>query len=187
MSKNKLIASVGVLIVAGIASSYASPYLTMHQMRTAMLDQDADAFSSHVDFPAVRESVRAQFMMMIQNKLANSPEMKDSAFSAVGMMLGMGIVNQMIDTMVTPAGVMTMMAQAGPKTAAPATTPAALESDNAKPAQKVDYSISYKDWSTVSASAKKGAADPVVFVFKRDGLWSWKLSGVNLPADLLKG
>lgn len=201
MKKKTRIAIAGIAIAAGIASSYASPYITMYQMRSAMADKDADSFSSHVDFPSLRESLRGQFLTMVQSKLANSPDMKGNSFAGLGMMVAMGFANQLIDTMVTPAGVMTMMAQGTAKPAHPADVPAAPASsaapteatpagsdvgatpDQANSTPKVDYSVRYKNWSTVTATARKGTDDQVTLVFKRDGLWSWKLSGIDLPID----
>ncbi|WP_235215155.1 MULTISPECIES: DUF2939 domain-containing protein [Burkholderia] len=89
----------------------------MYQMRSAMVDKDADSFASHIDFPSLRENLRAQLMTMMHAKLANSPDVSRNPFAGLGMMMAMGFVNQFIDTMVTPAGVMTMMAQGTAKPA----------------------------------------------------------------------
>ncbi|WP_423371291.1 DUF2939 domain-containing protein [Burkholderia sp. LMG 32019] len=197
MKRKTLMAVAGIAITAGVATSYASPYITMHQMRSAIADKDADSFSSHVDFPSLRESLRAQLMAMMQAKMANSPEMKGNSFADLGMMMAMGFVNQAIDTMVTPAGVMTMMAQGAAKPAhasVPASAPEPSETAHAgsnggatpqtsSSTPKADYSVGYKNWSTVTATARQGTDDEVTFIFKRDGLWSWKLSAVNVPID----
>ncbi|MBY4727389.1 MULTISPECIES: DUF2939 domain-containing protein [Burkholderia] len=197
MKNKKLLAIAGIAIAAGVASSYASPYITLYQMRSALADNDADSFSSYVDFPSVRESLRAQLITMMQAKMANSPEMNGNPFADLGMVMAMGFVNQAIDTMVTPAGVMTMMAQGAAKPArssVQASSPepsetaqsgsdggTAPQTTSSKP--KADYSAGYKNWSTVTATARKGTDDEVTFILKRDGLWSWKLSAVNLPID----
>ncbi|MBN3794269.1 DUF2939 domain-containing protein [Burkholderia sp. Ac-20392] len=197
MKRKTVMAIAGIAIAVGVASSYASPYITLYQMRSALADNDADSFSSHVDFPSMRESLRAQVMTMMHAKMANSPEMNGNSFADLGMVMAMGFVNQAIDTMVTPAGVMTMMAQGATKPAhasVPASPPgpsetAHAESDGGTAPQttsskpKADYSVGYKNWSTVTATARKGTDDDVTFIFKRDGLWSWKLSAVNLPID----
>jgi hypothetical protein len=52
-------------------------------------------------------------------------------------------------------------------------------------AEPKTYSVQYKDWSTVIATTNEGSAESIAFVFKRDGLWSWKLAGINLPLDSL--
>ncbi|WP_176051581.1 DUF2939 domain-containing protein [Burkholderia sp. BCC1644] len=196
MKKKTRIAIAGIAIAAGVASSYASPYITMYQLRSAIADKDPDSFSSHVDFPSLRESLRAQLMTVMQAKIANSPDLNGNSFAGLGMMMAMGIANQVIDTMVTPAGVMTMMAQGAAKpvrSSVPASSSEPSERAHAGSAAaapqtsastpKADYSVGYKSWSTVTATARKGTDDEVTFVFKRDGLWSWKLSGINLPTD----
>jgi hypothetical protein len=110
MKRSTLAIVIGVVVVAMAVTSYASPYLTLREMRTAIAEKDANAFSSHVDFPALRESVRAQVMIAMQAKLG-TPEMKGNALAGLGMLLGMALINQVIDTIVTPAGVMTLMAE----------------------------------------------------------------------------
>ncbi|WP_269113228.1 DUF2939 domain-containing protein [Burkholderia cepacia] len=51
----------------------------------------------------MRESLRAQFMTMMQANMAHSPAMNDIAFAGPGMMMAVGFANQVIDTVVTPA------------------------------------------------------------------------------------
>ena len=72
MKNKKLLAIAGIAIASGVASSYAA-YITLYQMRSALADNDADSFSSYVDFPSMRESLRAQLITMMQAKMANSP------------------------------------------------------------------------------------------------------------------
>lgn len=93
MNKRTLSAIAVAVVIVGIASSYASPYLTMHQMHSAMMEKDADAFSSNVDFPSVRESLQAQFMTVVQAQISNSPELKDNPFAGLGMMMVLRSVN----------------------------------------------------------------------------------------------
>lgn len=98
MNKRTLSAIAAAIVIGGFASSYASPYLTMHQMHSAMMEKDADAFSSNADFPSVRESLQAQFMTVVRAQISNSPELKDNPFAGLGMMLATSMVNQMINT-----------------------------------------------------------------------------------------
>jgi Protein of unknown function (DUF2939) len=187
MKQKTLVKIVGVVVLGGAVASYVSPYLTLHAMRSAIVDQDADAFASDVDFPAVRESLRAQILIMMQNKLSNDADLKDNPFAGVGMMLGMGVANQVIDTMVTPAGVMQMMANAGPKRVekgAEVPVPDASSAARSSSAS-ADYSVRYRNWSTVAVEGRRQGAEPAVFTFKRSGLWSWKLTAVTFPPELL--
>ncbi|CAB3779102.1 DUF2939 domain-containing protein [Pararobbsia alpina] len=204
-----------VVVVAG-ATSYASPYWTLREMRGAIADKDADAFSSHVDFAALRESIRGQVMIAMHARL-DTPEIKGNPLAGLGMLLGMALMNQVIDTIVSPAGVMTLMAEgtskpldllpgrtsssghgstgAGPAVPASSMAPSLAPVPSSAASAGVDggsgvqtgttprndYTVHYKNWSTFTATARQDGQAPVTFIFKRQGLWSWKLAGVTLP------
>ena len=60
MTKTRVVASVtavGVLLAG--AALYAQPYLVVHQMYSAVESRDSAAIVSFVDFPALRESIKA--------------------------------------------------------------------------------------------------------------------------------
>nr|CUV58303.1 conserved exported protein of unknown function [Ralstonia solanacearum] len=178
---NKAIAAV-LVAAAATVSSYASPYWTIYQMSSAMQARDADKFSRYVDYPALRESLKAQFMALMQSKM-QTPEMKDNPFAGLGQMLGLAMVNTVVDTMVSPSGVMSMMAGQKPP-AAPTTSTSATPPADEKPAAPKDslkYDVSYRTWDLVEASALKDNGDKITIVLRRDGLWSWKWISITLP------
>lgn len=179
MNKKIVVAAIAVAVVAGAV--YASPYWAVHQMRQAIIEKDAPKFSEHVDFPALRENLKAQFMANVAEKM-NSEEVKDNPFSAFGQMMAVGFVNQMVETMITPSGVMVMLESAKAKAPLdagkqPAPAGASTTGNDRKP---VEYTLSYQGWSTVKAHAKDADASTGTFIFKRDGLLGWKLSGIEL-------
>ena len=194
MKNKKLLAIAGIAIASGVASSYASPYITLYQMRSALADNDADSFSSYVDFPSMRKPACATHNHDAGEN-GEFPEMNGNPFADLGMVMAMGFVNQAIDTMVTPAGVMTMMAggsqactlqRAGlSRTIGNGPTGVRRRHRAANIEQQAESRLfgRLQNWSTVTATARKGTDDEVTFILKRDGLWSWKLSAVNLPID----
>ncbi|WP_407059345.1 hypothetical protein ACKZDW_04500 (plasmid) [Ralstonia syzygii subsp. celebesensis] len=114
------------------------------------------------------------------------------------MAIGAGVINQMVDALVSPESVMGMMArgrtsasgvllgQLPPQSSgADSGTPqSAVSRDNHEDdGQRPDYSIRYKNWSTVTATAKQGDMEQGKFIFKRDGLLSWKLVGLDMHLD----
>jgi hypothetical protein len=171
---------IGALLVAG--ATYVSPHVTLYQMKSAIDDKDADAFSENVDFPALRESVKGQMMASMQKRMA-SEEMKDNPFAAMGAALGTAMVGAMVDNLVAPAGVIAMM-QNG--TVKPVDSTAMPVSSTAPSEEAPDYSLVYRNWKIVDVQRKGGDAQEPKFVFKRHGLWSWKLSGIDLPLDAIK-
>jgi hypothetical protein len=181
MNKKLMLGVVVAAVVAG--SSYASPYWTVYKMRTAIIDNDAASFSERVDFPALRENLKAQFMVKMADKM-NSPELKNNPFAALGSALAVGLANQIVETMVTPTGLMFMIDSAKSKPLSAVEKPVALAPESATEQQKpAEYALSYESWSTVKAQAKSKTVDPsaVAFILKRDGLWGWKLAGIELP------
>ena len=166
-----LLAAVIVSVV--VAVLYFGPHWTIYRMKSAIDAKDATAFSSYVDFPALKESVKAQLMLKM-NDMMKSDGMKDIPFAGLGQMIGMGVINQMVESLVSPAGVMLMMEQGK---AAPLKSSAPQPEAEAKP--KPDFAIDYINFSTAEVRSKDGSS--VRFVLHRDGLFTWKLSEMQIP------
>ncbi|WP_420993789.1 DUF2939 domain-containing protein [Cupriavidus sp. 30B13] len=200
VSKAALAAALAVA-----ATSYASPYWTLYQMRAALEARDADRFSRYVDYPALRESLKGQLTAALERKLG-APLLRDTPLAGIGQAIGQAVINTMIDTMVSPAGVMALMAGEKPTAApAPSTPPAppasapAPQQDKggarpqAQPEQApgqekkeaareaLRYALSYRGLNRVEASATTNNGERIVIGLARDGLWSWKWSSVALP------
>lgn len=198
MNSKAVITAVGVLVVAGALASYASPYWTLHQMRSAIDTKDVSAFSSYVNFPAVQDSIKSQLTASMRKKLGGEGEGQDNLFANLGMAIGAGVINRMVDALVSPESVMSMMArgktsasgallgQLPPQSSgADSGTPqsAASHDNDAGGSQRPDYSVRYKNWSTVTATAKQGGTEQGKFIFQRDGWLSWKLVGLDMHLD----
>jgi hypothetical protein len=180
----RIIAISGLIVGLALVGSYFSPHLTVYQMKSAIKNHDADAFSEHVDFPALRENFKGQ-MMAFMNKELSTPEMKQNPFAGFGQAMAVALIGPMIDAMITPAGVIVMMENGNTK---PIQAKSNDPTPNDSTGQSVPpkYSISYQGWSRVVARPKDQEQDVGSFIFKRQGLWSWKLSAVNLPESALR-
>lgn len=110
MAKAKgLVASIATVIVVGAVAAYwyFSPYLDLRQMTKAVEEKDADAFNDHVDYGKLRESMKGQ--LSAKMAAAMPKENSDNPFAGLGAMIGLGLVNQMVDAMVRPEFVMRAM------------------------------------------------------------------------------
>lgn len=172
-----LVAVAAAAVLLGL-SSYASPYWTLHQMKTAIAEKDADGLSEHIDFPALRDSFKGQMMTMMKERMASS-EMENNPFAAMGQMMGAALIDRMIDVAVSPAGVMAMMEAGKVK---PGARPAP-EANRDAAKESLDYSVDYRGWSKVAISTSQ--QDAGKFILKRTGLWSWQLSALELPESVL--
>ena len=104
--KNRSFLFVVAVVIAFFGSYwYYSPYLALNKIRDAAQRKDADAFNEWVDYPKVRESLKGQIAAVMAKKAASS----NDEYSLFGTMLGMALVNLMVDALVRPESVMQAM------------------------------------------------------------------------------
>jgi hypothetical protein len=63
---------LALFVVLGIAFCvwmYFTPHLTVRSMRLAAARGDAEALAAHVDFPALRESVKSQLADVMDERI----------------------------------------------------------------------------------------------------------------------
>lgn len=165
------LASGAAVAIAGWV--YASPYLALRSIAKAVENKDTATVSEHVDFPALREDLKGKLLLRMQGEL-NKPEMAGNPFAGLGQMLAMGMVNQMVETFISPSGVMLMLENGRP-TIKP-TVGGSPQSDGS--VKRLDFKLRYNGWSKVyvQPAGKDGG-----FIFRRDGLLGWKLVAVDIP------
>jgi hypothetical protein len=104
---------------------------------------------------------------------------RSNPFAAFGKAMALAVLDPVVDAAVSPAGVAAML-DAGdirvrptPETSPPAS--------GGRPREKLNYDLSYRNWNQVVVERADGGG--VRFVLDRDGLWAWKLAGVELRED----
>ena len=160
--------AAGALLVVA-ATSFASPWWTLHSLRSAVDRRDTDAVAAQVDFPALRDSVKSQLLGSIARDAGDNP------FAAIGQAFARAVADPLVDAIVSPAGVAAMVEHGKVSIGKPTRdggTPAAEP-----PRNKPHYALHYRGWSHFAVTAEDGGS----FVFRRDGLWRWKLAGIELP------
>ena len=163
------------LVIALVGGWYVvSPMLALKNMQTAMEARDADALSAQIDFPALREDLKAEMVTAMMAEAQKKGE-QDSA----GTMLGMAFADKMIDGMVSPAGVKMLMANADSAPAPGNITMGATPNISDFNSDKFDIQRNGFSEFTLrnKEDPKKGG-----IIFRRDGL-GWKLVGIDLPAE----
>jgi hypothetical protein len=179
MKKKTAAIAAGSAIAAFALATWASPHLALVQMRAAVEARDAQALSRYVDFPKLRASVKVQAMRRLGADSALA-QPRSNPFAAFGRTMALAVIDPIVDAAVSPAGVVAML-EAGdirvqPK---PADTPP-LPAGEA-PREKLNYDLSYRSWNQVVIERADGGG--VSFVLDRDGLWSWKLAGIELREE----
>lgn len=171
---NKIKLSIIIILVAFGTWLYFTPYLAVNGMKAGAEAKDAAKLSSYVNFPALKESLKASFHAKLASGAAKKPE--GNPFGAVGAALAVAFVNPMIDALVTPESLAMIMKGDKPQPIQNAA--------QSKPSESgTETSMSYESFDRFVVSVKKKGetGEPLGLVFNRDGLFSWKLSALRLP------
>ena len=178
LKKITIAAAVAVIVIA--ATAYASPYYALHQIKTALAERNAEALAEHVDFPALRTSVKAQ----LETSMARSIEAtagSGNPLAALGQSIASAMLGKMVDTMVSPAGVVALVNKSA--VSPQAETSADAPADGAR--KKADYSAGYAGLNTFVVRAKDGNAQDGALVLQRHGVWGWKLSSIEIASAMV--
>jgi hypothetical protein len=176
MNRTRALTAVAVgALLAVAATSVASPWWTLHRLRAAVERHDGGAVAEQVDFPALRASVKAQ--MLASMKADSDKPGGANPFAGFGTKLAQALVDPLVDAVVSPAAVAAMVEHgrisiARPGHAAPA--------PDAEPVHgKSRFALRYRGWDRFAITGEDGGS----FVFRRDGLWTWKLAAIEMAAD----
>jgi hypothetical protein len=181
-----ILAILGLLSIA--AYWYWSPLLALKSMQSAAQAGDADAFNTYVDYPRLRESLKGQFSAIMVEKMGESNEPK-KPFAAIASMLGLAMVDKVVDAMVRPETVMRGMksGQFGPKTSAPrlpSPEGASTQDTGAIDAeQKTKWMYVRKGTDILIAypEGPEATKEKVGVVFERSGFAHWRVTQFRLP------
>lgn len=178
MKKWIALIAVLVLLVAGYVA--AGPYLAINGIRQALAEQDTGKLERYVDFPALRVSLKAQMEDKLARRVGSG--VQSNLFGAFALSLAGDVLGRGVDTMVTPLGIGALLQGRGMWKKSIGETVDGDTYGKPVPADPLKQAVRrYESPSRFTATIKNEDGDPVVFVFKRNGL-RWKLSDIRLPA-----
>lgn len=171
VTRNKW-AAIAIVVLAAFAAGwyFYSPVYTLQQMSAAAKSNDSDAVSAYIDFPALREDMKAELMA----QLIADAEKDTSGYSGLGLAMGSAMIGPMIDGMISPAGLRGAFISNERRSKDVKQEPQMGVFELQE--QPVIERRSFSEFKVKSKDAEQGA-----MMFKRHGL-SWKLSGVDLPS-----
>ena len=173
----KIAAALLVALLLGSAAYVAAgPYFAVRAIRSAVRDNDAETLAGHVDFPALRGSLKAQ----LQDRLVRGAgeDVQANAFGAFGLSIAGRVIDGAVETMVTPRGIGALM-QGRILASRVDGSFVPVDSDSAR-APMPDAVYRYESPSRFTATVRTQSGAPVVMVLTRHGL-HWRLSDLRLP------
>lgn len=101
MPRRPFLATFALLLPLLLAWQYFSPHLTVRAMHKAAVAGDADAFSRHVDYPAVRASLKDHFAAEVAERTQG---LRLGGLERLAGRLAMAVSGPAMDAMVSPQG-----------------------------------------------------------------------------------
>ncbi|MDN7428720.1 hypothetical protein CFB89_07785 [Burkholderia sp. AU16741] len=228
--KPLLIVALVVALIAALGYAYASPYVALGRLKSAIDARDAQAISEYVDFPSLRISLKQQVTEELMRRI--DAVKKNNPFAVIGALIGSALIGPLVDAYATPEGVAALMSGLPPRgnpgerppewssqppagnasgnapaappanpppasTAVPGGNAAASAASSPAPAPATPASPSETPQASRQQQTSAGyrnidefvvtyqrSADGTRYaaIFHRFGLFSWKLSGIDLHA-----
>lgn len=177
-----LIKGVVILgVVAFLVGYFATPILTVNAIVAAAKAGDEAALEQNVDFPAFRDSLKDELTARLMAEAQADPDIRNSALGGLGMMLGPMLVSGAVDALVTAPTIAAMVRTADtpdPEDVADARAPEPESEDKA-----IRQSYGYRDLNTfvLTLTDPDQPEEPLKLLLMRQGLFGWKLAGIDLP------
>ncbi|WP_042268690.1 DUF2939 domain-containing protein [Paraburkholderia heleia] len=192
------------MVVAALGYAYASPYIAVKHMKAAADARDAVALDEYVDYPALRVSLKQQVGEMLQRRVEG--QHSSNPLLILGAVIGAALISPLVDAYATPEGVAALLdgmpptgkpgdrphapppAESGTQSAepaqptpAPAAPPAPAASGNPAPGARPVTTAGYRGLNEFALTWDRGSTgEHYAAILQRHGLFSWKLSAVEL-------
>lgn len=174
--------AVVVLAIGVIGYAYASPWLTVSKVRKAAAAGDVETVNDHVDFPALRDSLKSWVNAQMGREFMKS-DMRNNPFAALGLALASKLSDTIVDAMVTPEGVRAMLVgQHAPPPISGGAGQQPAASTRPATSEDVETTMRYEslDRFVVTFRHKTSGIEPLALVWRRDGLAGWRLTAVRM-------
>ncbi|WP_344965657.1 DUF2939 domain-containing protein [Oceanisphaera sediminis] len=184
-----------LLILSAVGYVAAAPWLTAYRISDAVDQRDSVALAEQVEFDSVRLSLKQQLNSRVLRELG--ADNKQNPFAALGASLANIMVDGLLDTYMTPAGIERLMRGETPAPGIPETSSPPADTDTntdggndsgsgkANTERKKLFSdarMGYRSLHRFVVTVTDDEGKQAEFVLSRRGL-DWKLTAIVLPLD----
>lgn len=159
------------------AAYFASPFLALHDLQQAARTGDRDRLDQLVDFPRVRENLKAKIDAYVLQSMRSDPGMANNPFAGLGALIVPAIADRAIDTYVTPDGIAAAVNNGTP----PKLNASDAAAQSQAVASRLNTSPSFADLDhfKVALSRSDAPGTRLTLVLERHGLFGWKLTRLD--------
>jgi hypothetical protein len=165
-----------LLLLLALAGAYAlSPLYAFRQLQQAARTGDRDRLEALVDFPAVREDLRAQTESKA-SKLAREAGGLGHPLAQLFGQAAAALSERAVDKLVTPDAIAELVRTV------PSVKARGGDSKGAKAVKVVRYGYLTPDRFRITIAPSKASAASVALIMDRRGLFSWRVEKLQLRA-----
>ena len=171
---------IGLAIIGFLAAYFGSPFLTVRALVAAAKAGDEAALERLVDFPEFRDSLKDELTARLMADAQADPRVRDSGLGGFGIIFGPMLVGGAVDVLVTASAVAAMVRTAE----VPDSTDREAAPSAADDGPDIRQTYGYRDMNTFALRLTdvERPNQTLKLLLKRQGLFSWKLAGIDLPA-----
>jgi len=185
------IASILAIAFTVGSFSYNSPITTLGDIKKAAQLNDKDRLRDLIDFDSVKAGLKEDFKAQLMRNAVVPP----SAPGVLGMALATAMVDPLIDTIVSPAGLTQFMDSGRIDRLIPphdklvgdsSVRQTSIEGGSTR--DPIHIERGYDEFSRYRVriwGSESNPAEALVLTLQREGLFSWKLTRISLPNNLL--
>ena len=154
------------------------PFITMNSIKNAVESGDSEQLSEDIDFVSVRRNLKEQFSAAMGAEAIG--ELSDNPFGALALAFSDKLVEGMLDTFVTPSGIVSIINGRNPLKKIDSDLTEVDDSEQ-KFAELWDKSsFGFDDTDRFSIWVTNDEGDEVRVVMRRQGL-KWRLTNILIP------
>ena len=145
--------------------AWASPYFFLRSLQKAILEGDRARFERMVDFPRLREGLKSQLQAHLLKSVEE--EAKQNPFASLAYLFVAGMVDPLVDALVSPEGL--------------AALGTGLDPEQAPKEEVRGWRLRYLDLRTAYLYNPKDPASRLYL--ERQGLSGWKVVRMEIPLE----
>lgn len=162
-----------VVVVCFMAGVCVSPYVVVYNFQRAIKANNASAVSGSIDISSVRQNLKAQFETYLAREKAKGNT--DHAAAALASIFAMAFIDPMFHLLVSPEGMAVLLRGEKPELDV---TGKIKQSPKPAPARTALFYKGVNEFVVHAENIEKKSSTDLIF--KRYGLFSWKLAAVRM-------
>ena len=176
---------IGLLVIGTVVWLYFTPYLSLMGMRSAAENRDAKAFCSYIDFPVLKDNLKAELNAKVSAEM-NKRGIGDNPLSGLARAMEPAISDNLVDVYISPDAIERAFKDYDinqPPSSSGVRAPTFANetlNPNFLSEEHGEVSSSYESLNEFAVSYKPKSGIGSRLIFDRRGLWGWKLVNIKL-------